>query len=262
MVLKVIRTRALLALTMVCCATLAAKAQTLKPSSFAFGTWVVQTTSTTESFVLNDTLTTPLTIGGISVSGNFAQTSTCPISPATLAPNTGCTISVTFTPTATGSLSGTLTVNDNASNSPQTAQLTGTGALAVSLTNASLSFGTQVISATSAAKTVTLKNNQTVPLTIAGISDTGNFAQTSTCPLSPSTLGSGATCAISVTFTPTALGSLSGTLTINDNAPNSPQTTLLSGTGVAPATLTPSSLAFGSQAVGTTSAMTEPHLAE
>ena len=255
MVLKVIRTRALLALTMVCCATLAAKAQTLKPSSFAFGTWVVQTTSTTESFVLNDTLTTPLTIGGISVSGNFAQTSTCPISPATLAPNTGCTISVTFTPTATGSLSGTLTVNDNASNSPQTAQLTGTGALAVSLTNASLSFGTQVISATSAAKTVTLKNNQTVPLTIAGISDTGNFAQTSTCPLSPSTLGSGATCAISVTFTPTALGSLSGTLTINDNAPNSPQTTLLSGTGVAPATLTPSSLAFGSQAVGTTTAM-------
>ncbi len=78
---------------------------------------------------------------------------------------------------------------------------------------------------------MTLKNTQTVALTIWGVSTSGDFAQTSTCPLSPNTLGAGASCTISVTFTPTALGTRTGTLSISDNAPGSPQTASLSGTG-------------------------------
>jgi hypothetical protein len=173
---------------------------------------------------LQNSQTVPLTIAAISATGNFGQTSTCPLSPSTLGAGANCQISVTFTPTATGSVTGTLTVSDNASNSPQTAQLSGTGATPVTLSASSLAFGNQAMGITSAVTVVTLQNNQTAALTIAGISTTGNFAQTSNCPLSPSTLGAGANCAISVTFTPSALGTLTGTLTVSDNASNSPQT--------------------------------------
>jgi hypothetical protein len=59
---------------------------------------------------------------------------------------------------------------------------------------------------------------------------------------------------VSITFTPMALGKLTGTLTFTDNAVNSPQTVPLSGTGVEPATLTPASAIYAKQNVGTTSA--------
>ena len=203
----------------------------LSPSSVAFGAQFVNTTSAVKVLTLQNNQTVPLTIAGILTSGDFAQTSNCPLSPNTLAAKLSCTISVTFTPTALGARAGTLTVSDNAPNSLPTAQLTGTGTAPVSLSPASLTFAGQVISATSAAKSVTLQNNQTVPLTILGVSTSGDFAQTSTCPLSPNTLGAGANCAISVTFTPTALGTRTGTLTIADSATTSPQTVSLSGTG-------------------------------
>jgi len=95
----------------------------------------------------------------------------------------------------------------------------------------SLSFAGQLVTTTSAAQNVTLKNTQEVPLTISGISTSGDFGQTSNCPLSPNTLAAGSTCAISVTFAPTALGPRTGTLAVSDDARTSPQTTSLSGTG-------------------------------
>ena len=79
----------------------------------------------------------------------------------------------------------------------------------------------------------------------------GDFAQTNNCPAS---LLAGNSCQISVAFTPTAIGNRVGTLSVVDNAPGSPQTVSLSGTGVAPvATVNPTSLTFTSQTVGTTS---------
>jgi hypothetical protein len=64
----------------------------------------------------------------------------------------------------------------------------------------------------------------------------------------------GQTCDVSVTFAPTVLGKLTGTLSFTDNASNSPQTLPLSGIGAEPATLLPTGLNLGRQAVGTTSA--------
>ncbi len=186
--LKLVRPRRLLALTILSCSALTTTAQTLTPTSLSFGNWVVQTTSTFKAIVLTNTTTAPLAIGSISVSGDFGQTSACPIAPATLAAGGSCKISVTFTPTALGVRTGTLTVSDNASNTPQTAQLSGTGVTPVGLSSSSLAFGNQIVNATSAAKVVTALNNQTVPLTITGISTSGDFAQTSNCPLSPNTL--------------------------------------------------------------------------
>jgi phospholipase C len=236
-----------------CSATLGVAAQTLSPTSVAFGAWVVQTTSTTQTFKFTNTQTVPLTINSISVSGDFAQTSHCPIAPNTLAAGATCQVPVTFTPTLLGARTGTLTVNDNGSNSPQTAPLSGTGVSPAALNPASVSFGNQAINTPSPAKVVTLVNYQNVPLAISGITTSGDYAQTSNCPISPNTLAVRTSCAISVTFTPTAAGSRSGKLTVNDNASNNPQTAQLSGNGVL-VTLLPATLGFGNQFVNSTSA--------
>ena len=203
----------------------------LSPSTISFGNQLLNTTSAIRAFSLQNNETVPLTITGISTSGDFAQTSTCPLSPNTLGARLNCKISVTFTPTALGARTGELTVTDTASNSPQTATLGGTGTAPVILSPTSLTFASQVITTTSKGKSITLKNNQSASLTISGISIAGDFAQTSNCPLTPNTLGAGASCTISVTFTPTNLGTRTGTLTFTDSANTSPQTVNLSGTG-------------------------------
>jgi len=88
--LKLVRPRRLLALTIFSCSALTTTAQTLTPTSLSFGNWVVQTTSTSKAVVLNNTTSAPLAISSISVSGDFGQTSTCPIAPATLAAGGSC----------------------------------------------------------------------------------------------------------------------------------------------------------------------------
>ena len=123
----------------------------------------------------------------------------------------------------------------------------------VTLSPGSLTFNSQMVNTTSPSQVVTLSNNQTTDLNISGISDSGDFAQTNNCG---SSVAAGATCAITVTFTPTATGARSGTITVTDSATDSPQTASLAGTGVTTAvTLSPSSLAFGTQAAGTASAV-------
>ncbi len=106
----------------------------------------------------------------------------------------------------------------------------------VSLSPTSLSFGNHQVNTTSSAQTVTLKNSGNAALTIKGIGlsgpNSGDFHQQNTCPSSSSTLAAGASCTISVTFTPTAEGTRSASLAIADNASGSPQSVTLSGTGV------------------------------
>ncbi|HXM99991.1 MAG TPA: SBBP repeat-containing protein [Candidatus Dormibacteraeota bacterium] len=109
----------------------------------------------------------------------------------------------------------------------------------VGLAPANLAFGGQFLTTTSAAQSVTLTNNGNTALAITSIVVTGDFAQTNTCGAS---VAAGATCAISVTFTPTVIGSRTGTLTITDNASGSPRAVPLTGLGwdftvTAPATL-------------------------
>jgi hypothetical protein len=113
----------------------------------------------------------PLTITGVAATGDFAQTNTCGSS---LAEGANCTISITFTPTATGVRNGTLTVTDNSNavgGSQQTATLTGNGAVPLaSVSTASVTFPSLLAGSTSAAQTVMLSNAGLVPLTIASIS--------------------------------------------------------------------------------------------
>ena len=239
--------------------TAAAPTVSFSPTSLAFSNQTVNTTSAAKTVTLTNTGTASLTITGYSFTGtnptNFAQTHTCA---STLAAGASCTISVTFTPSASGARSASLAVADNASGSPQTVALTGTGTAApiVSLSPTSLTFSGQALNTTSAAKTVTLTNTGTATLTITGYSFTGtnptNFAQTHTCA---STLAAGASCTISVTFTPSAAGTRSASLAVADNASGSPQTVALTGTGNGPgAVLSPTSLSFSAQRRNTTSA--------
>jgi hypothetical protein len=124
-----------------------------------------------------------------------------------------------------------------------------------SVSPTSLSFGTQAIDTTSAAKAVTLTSAGTSNLLLSGIAiagaNKGDFAQTNNCP---ATLAPGKKCTVNVTFTPSQLGSRSASLTFTDNAAGSPQTVALTGKGVAQATVSPTSLTFAAQTVGTTSA--------
>jgi|SRR5215469_7297657 len=92
----------------------------------------------------------------------------------------------------------------------------------------SLSFPGQGLSTTSSPQTVTLTVGA-VAIQNLLIEPSGDFAEKDNCT---SPLAGFATCQIQVTFTPTATGARSGSLTISDNAPNSPQTVLLTGAGV------------------------------
>lgn len=122
----------------------------------------------------------------------------------------------------------------------------------VRLSAANLTFAGQKVNTTSAPQLITLTNTGSTALAIAGISMTGNFAQTNTCGL---TVKAGGNCTINVTFTPRVVGQTSGRLTINDSDVTISQRVSLSGTGIgAPKiSISPLSAHFGAQPVGTKS---------
>jgi hypothetical protein len=222
----------------------------ISPTSVIFTNQLVGTNSGAQAVTLQNPGTAALAITSIMASSSFSETNTCGTS---LAVGATCTVNVVFSPTTTGTTTGTLTFIDNAANSPQTVPLTGTGiAPTLALSPASLSFGNQGVTTTSAPLSVALTSTGTAALQIGSITTTGDFAQTNNCGASvpPPT-----TCTITVTFTPTATGPRSGILTITDSAADSPQTVALTGTGVGPSfSLSQTSLVFqNSQGVGTTS---------
>jgi uncharacterized repeat protein (TIGR03803 family) len=101
----------------------------------------------------------------------------------------------------------------------------------VTLSPESLNFGKEALNKTSAPKKVTLKNTGTAPVTISDILASANFAisNTTTCGTLP--ISQNKTCDVYITFTPSELGPLTGTLSVFDDADNSPQTVSLEGTG-------------------------------
>ena len=209
-------------------------AVSLSPTSLAFGNQSVGKTSTAHTVNLSNTGNAALSITSLALTGtngsNFAETNTCGKS---LAAGARCTISVTFTPSASGSRKASLSITDNARGSPQTVSLSGTGTAAVvSLSPTSLVFGSQAVGKTSTAHTVNLSNTGNAALSITSLALTGtngsNFAETNTCGKS---LAAGAHCTISVTFTPSGSGSRTASVSITDNAAGSPQSVSLTGTG-------------------------------
>ncbi|HMD83309.1 MAG TPA: choice-of-anchor D domain-containing protein, partial [Terriglobia bacterium] len=222
----------------------------LSVTSLSFGNVGENSPSSSKNIVLHNNQAVALTLSGITLSNpDYTETNNCK---GSVAKGGYCTITVTLTPSVLGADNGTLSVTDNASNGPQTATLTGTGTLPVTFSLTSLSFGSVGQNSPSTSKKLTLYNKEGEALTISGITlSNPDYTETNTCKGS---VGANGNCVITVTFTPRIMGADNGSLNITDTASNSPQTLSLSGTGTAPVDgLSPTSLAFGNQPVGTSS---------
>jgi hypothetical protein len=239
--------------------TYVAPTVSLSPTALSFGNQPVGTTSTSQTIQLSNTGSSPFTISSAVITGSasYTQTNNCP---AILLAQTSCIYTFSFTPTSSGTFLNTFTVTDTLDSVTSSATLSGTGIVPqVSLSQSTLSFGTQPIGVSGTAQLVTLTNTGAAPLSITSATIVGSgassYSQTSTCG---SSLAANASCSIYITFAPLSLGNQSANLSLTDNAPDSPESVSLSGTGVATApsvALSALSLAFGNVSVGMTSSV-------
>jgi sugar lactone lactonase YvrE len=184
----------------------------ISPAALVFQPQLLGSTSGGELVMLTNSGTGALTFSGLGIAttGDFTQINNCGTA---LLPGIACQIVVSFTPTATGPRTGVLMVTSNAVT--QSVTLAGTGAAAAPTIAAlpeSLFFTTELVNTKSAAQTVVFTNSGHTAVAVGGASTTGDFAWTGKCPKK---LAIGASCTLSVTFTPTAAGTRSGTLTFN-----------------------------------------------
>lgn len=207
---------------------------TFNPTSLTFPSTNVGSSAPSQSVTATNASTlganvtvSSVTFGGTNP-GDFSRTTTC----GTVI--TTCTATVTFTPTAAGARSATLLFTDNATGSPQSIPLSGSGGSttpAVTFAPTSLDFHQQIVSTSSNARSILLTNSGTAPLVISGITFTGtnpgDFSETDNC----TTVGIGASCTINVTFSPSVVGARSANVSVADNAPTTPQTVPVQGIG-------------------------------
>ena len=224
---------------------------TLTPASLSFGSQPLQSASAAQTVTLENSGANVLVISSIAVTGDFSQTNNCGNS---LAAGSTCTLQVVFTPTASGTRTGALTVSGNIPGGQQSVMLSGTGGAPASLTvlPGSVAFGPQAIATTSAAQQVTVSNPTNTPVPVGPESITGPFAiQTNTCG---SSLAANTGCTLAIVFTPTQTGPASGVLSVGGSSGT--ETVALTGSGVNPATdtLQPLSLTFPQTLVGSASA--------
>ncbi len=214
-------------------------AVTLVPGSLTFPTTAQGSTSSAQTVTLTNSGAAPLHISSISPSGaNFSDftigSNNCG---GTTPVNASCTLSVVFSPLGDGLRSASIIINDDAPGSPQSVQLNGTGSgppvarSAVTLAPALLSFGILTQGATSAPQSVTVTSSGAAALHISSVALTGanptDFVVTNGC--TQASYPTGLTCTIGLAFSPSATGQRTATLTITNDAPNSPQTVALSG---------------------------------
>jgi len=186
----------------------------------------INTASAPQPATLTNGGQSDITISSVTTSGPFTQANNCG---ATVTAGASCTITVTFQPTASGPQKGTLTVVDSAGT--QTAALSGMGTV-MTFSPPSLSFGTQTVNTTSAPEIVTMKNIGTASVSVNAINSAGqrgsSFSASQNCT---GTLAGGASCQISVTFTPKLKGVLNATINVGDTGGGSPQMIPVTGTG-------------------------------
>jgi hypothetical protein len=195
---------------------------------------------------------TPLSFTGADPSDYAIASGTTCTANLSIAPNSNCAIQVTFTPGTAGTLTANLVVTDNSggtTGTTQTVTLTGTGQQPVptaSVSPTSLTFSVQNVGTTSAAQKVTVTNTGTAnlvlaatPLSITGASSDYAIASGTTCTANLS-IAPNFNCAIQITFSPMAAGTLTANLVITDNSggtAGTTQTVSLTGTGFQPTTI-------------------------
>jgi hypothetical protein len=224
----------------------------VSPQTINFGEQYINSTAPPRTVVVTNVGGQPLTIAGVSTSGPFGETNTCS---APLAPQANCRVAVSFSPTGNGIFSGSVSVSANGAGSPQSVQLNGSGVVEsdLGISPLAISFYPTFLNTTTQPMTLTLQNLSNTPLTINSVAvSPSQFAVAqNTCSAA---LAPAATCTLSLTYTPTAVATLSGTLSISHSGNGSPQLIGLTGSGETQLYFQPTSLSFGDQTVGTTSA--------
>jgi len=227
----------------------------ISPSNIDFGSVTVAVSSAPQTVTVTNQSQIALVMASpaTSIVGSqfavVADTDTC--SGVTLGENAKCSVSLTFTPTGPGAVTGSVTFLDNARTSALNSQsetLLGDGSLSTPvptpsgptppppvISPSSINFGTESIGGTSAAEPVTVTNQSNIALVMASpaVTVTGPFA-IATDGCSGTTLDAQGKCSVELTYTATAAGPQTGTLTFTDNAPNTitnPQNVPLVGTG-------------------------------
>ncbi len=209
----------------------------VSPSSADFGPVSVNQTGSPQTLTITNDGGATTTLSGITTTGafNIASGATC-INGTSLGSLKSCTVPVVFVPVSTGANSGTFSVSYTDADTPgkvqtATSTLTGTGTgLAATLSPGSYDFGNVVVDDLINGLNFyvfTLTNTGTSTLTIgdgtsanaaSALAITGSGFHTNFFGCPSFTLNPGATCAISVNFSPTAVGAVSGTLSVGTSA--------------------------------------------
>jgi len=208
------------------------------------GTTATQTVTLTNAGTGSVNITqTTVTGAGFSVTG--------PALPFNLAAGAGTTFTVAFAPTNGAAINGSLTVTSNATNSPTTLALVGTGvSYLLNPAASTLSFGSVNVGY-SALQTLSVTNTGTGSINITQTTVSGMGFSISG-PALPYTLAAGQKVTFNVTFAPSTGASEAGSVTITSTASNSPATVSLSGIGVSYlVSASPGSVNFGNVPAGT-----------
>ncbi|MEO6924570.1 MAG: choice-of-anchor D domain-containing protein, partial [Bryocella sp.] len=232
---------------------MAAANVTLNPVAVSFAETVVGQTAQVQNITVNNTGGTTATLQAAvlqQVGSDYAITqNSCG---ASLAASSGCTITVSFTPTAAGTRTATLAITDTSTGTTatQSASLSGVGDAPATdtLSATTLNFPQSQVGASSNALTVTLTNSGGVALALSAPSVSSNeFTVTNHCGTS---LPAQTTCAYAVVFVPSATGARAAVLTITDAVRS--QTVQLTGEGLAPpgVSLSPATLTYAATGSG------------
>jgi len=220
------------------------------PTSVNFGTVATGSSANQQIYVTN-TGNAAVKISSLAASGSGFTVSGV-TAPVTLNPSQRVILTVAFAPSTAGSVTGSVTLESDATNSPLTISLSGTGAQpGLSISPASFNFGS-VVDGQTKSQSFTVTNTGTGSLTIAQLSVSGSAYSVSGL-VTPATIAAGNSTTFSVLFAPATAGTLTGTVTISSNAPNSPNVLSLTGTGIAASVAlssSPSSVGFASVNVG------------
>ncbi|MCL5022361.1 MAG: choice-of-anchor D domain-containing protein [Nitrospirae bacterium] len=228
----------------------------VSPTTLTFGDQTVGTTSATQTVTISNTGNASLTVNSITNSNTTDFSMTTPATPFDVGAGASQTFTGAFTPATTGTKSATISISSNGGSASVSASGSGTPAPApvLSVSPTALSFGSQTVGTTSAAQTVTISNTGTGTLNVTSITSSSTDFKFSPSTISP--IAPGGSASLSVTFAPATTGAKSGTINItSDGGSGSVSAT---GTGAAQSapvlSVSPTTLSFGNQTVGTTSA--------
>jgi Abnormal spindle-like microcephaly-assoc'd, ASPM-SPD-2-Hydin len=226
----------------------------ISPTAVSFGNVNVGSNSS-QNITVNNSGSAALTISSATLTGQGFSISGLAL-PQTLSAGTSATFAAQFAPTLAGSSSGSISVSSNATGSPATIALSGTGVQGqLAAKPPSVSFGSVAVGS-NGSQSMALTNSGTASITIssAAVSGTGFSIAGLSAPI---TLSAGQSVGFSASFAPSSAGNASGSVSLASNAPGSPMAIALSGTGTqAQIAVAPSSAAFGNVVIGNSNSQT------